>query len=213
MTVRPLVLPELGAARAATRSGDLAAACRDAHAAGYAEGLAEGRRLAEAEFDTARAELEVVIGDLRFKRAEAAIGVMESLRPLLEGLVARVFPGLRGEAFLAHAIALASERLAEGTVMRLRLAPSLADALDPVGRRHRHQPSQSAPEPECDGAAEAAPGSTWPILEADRTLSPGRAILEMGGGGEWEIDFDGLTAALAAAIEEFFSELRERKDV
>ena len=213
MTARPLVLPELGAAPALARTEALAAACREAHAAGHAEGLAEGRRQAEAESTAMRAELSAALADLRFTRAEAAIGVMESLRPLLEGLVTRVFPGLRCEAFLAQALALAERHVAAGAAMRLRVAPGLLAGFAALGRPGTRLANESrAPVGDPPEGEAADWPATWPIPVADPMLPAGRAILEAGAEGQWEIDFDELLASLATAVEEFFITLKERQD-
>jgi flagellar biosynthesis/type III secretory pathway protein FliH len=76
---------------------------------GHAQGLADGRALAEAEQAALSAEVAQALADMAFGYAEARATILHGLRPLFAALISRALPGISDTAHGLHVIRMLDE--------------------------------------------------------------------------------------------------------
>lgn len=135
------------------------------------------------------ADLAQNLQDLTFTYEEAYAAVLNSLRPLLEQMIASVLPPLGRET----------------------LAPRLAEILQERVRDHGRQTILLAVAPgdvtRLETLTETLPGLDIALAEDD-TLAPGQIFLRFGETEE-EINLDSVLRAIEHAVSGFFEENRK----
>ncbi len=173
-------------AAAAAAAGEVAGeeARLEAFEAGYKAGWEDAVAAAEDDQGRLRADLARNLQALSFTYHEARGHVLQGLAPLLREAVGRVLP----------------------VAARGAIGALVAETLRPIAERCAGAPVTVLVSPASRAAVEAAlalePGLPVAIVE-EPTLGAGQVYLRFGG-GETLVDLDGATAAIAAAVEDYF---------
>lgn len=160
----------------------------EARLSAYDDGYSAGWDDALAARDDEVARCRDAVGQnlqtLGFAYHEARAHVLQSLRPLLEAMVAQLLPRLAAEA----------------------LPPMVADVLMALAADCADRPVILRVHPHARSAIESflTPQTSLPIdLVEDAALAPGQVVLQAGSAGA-RIDLDGAIAEIGAALAAFY---------
>lgn len=167
---------------------ELPEAGEDARLSAYDDGYAAGWEDALAARDDDAARLRDAAGQnlqtLGFSYHEARMHVLQSLRPLLEAMVARLLPRLATEA----------------------IGPMVADVVMTLAAESADQPITLRLHPATRSVVEGflTPPPSLPLtVTEDASLTPGQVVLQAGPSGA-RVDLDGAIAEIAAALAAFY---------
>lgn len=156
---------------------------------GYQAGWDDAAKSQAEDQRSVTADLAQSLQDLTFTYEEAYAAVLQSLRPLLEQMVATVLP----------------------TISQQTLAPRLADLLRARVKAHGHQSFEIVTAPDdmtrMEILTEALPDMQI-ALRQDDTLARGQLYLRFGVTEE-EIDLKSVLDAIEQAVSGFFDENRK----
>ncbi|OYU19464.1 MAG: flagellar biosynthesis protein [Rhodobacteraceae bacterium PARR1] len=160
----------------------------EARFSAYDDGYAAGWEDALAARDDDAAKMRDAVGQglqtLGFSYHEARMHVLQSLRPLLETVVAQLLPRLASDA----------------------IGPTVADVVMTLAADCADQPVTLRLHPLSRAAVEGflTPPPSLPLaLFEDSTLTPGQVMVQAGPSGA-RVDMDGAIAEIAAALAAFY---------
>lgn len=165
-----------------------AEAGEEARLSAYDDGYSAGWEDALAARDDDAARLRDAVGQslqtMGFSYHEARMHVLQSLRPLLQSMVAQLLPRLATEA----------------------IGPTVAEVVMTLAAEAADQPLALRLHPTARPVVEGflAPPPALPLsLIEDATLTPGQVVIQAGPAGA-RVDLDGAIAEIAAALAAYF---------